>query len=324
MPGRKAWHFLYLYSMRDITYKQITLRSAMALAVVTCEEETIRLTEAGELPKGDPFGIAKAAAFLGAKETSALIPHCHSGVSIDGMHVWYEILKPGIELEGVHLKDKYGVVIYGTAKSIGKTGIEMELLTGISVAALTIYDLFKNIDKNIAIENLMLLDKKGGKSDKSKYYSRSHSCALIVSSDGIVSGKKEDKVTEIVSQRLIKYNANITSQEVIAQQEQALTNSIQSAVASDTHFVFVIGGTGQSDKDISAKVVDSLVEKKLDGVIDAMLHYSLDRSGIAMVSRLSAGIIGKTTVITIPGSASGAQESMDAILPYLFHLRKMM
>jgi len=310
--------------MRDITYKQITLRSAMALAVVTCEEETIRLTEAGELPKGDPFGIAKAAAFLGAKETSALIPHCHSGVSIDGMDVWYEILKPGVELEGVHLKDKFGVVIYGTAKSIGKTGIEMELLTGISVAALTIYDLFKNIDKNIAIENVKLLDKKGGKSDKDKYFSRSHTCAIIVSSDAINAGKKEDKVTQIVSDRLTKYNANIVSTILLNQEEGALLGLIEKSVSDDIHFVFVVGGTGQSDRDISAKVVDGIVEKRLEGVIDAMMHYSLDRSGLAMVSRLSAGVKGKTTIVTIPGSSKGAQESMDAILPYLFHLRKMM
>ena len=309
--------------MRDITRKQITLRTADAVAFVACSATTIALIKNNQLPKGDPFGIAKAAAFLGAKQTASLIPHCHP-VTIDGMSIQYHILEPNNPLDEYTFASEYGVVIFGEAKSIGKTGIEMEILTGVSIAALTIYDLLKPVDKNISIENTRLLDKKGGKTDKKKYFERSHQCSIIVCSDAVVEGKKTDVITALVNTTLLEFNANISKKMVVAQEALALKKAIEESVSRDDHFVFICGGTGQSNTDISAAVVDEITDKKLDGIIDAMRHYSLDRSGIAMVSRLAAGIKERTTIITIPGSSTGAQESLDAIMPYVFHLRKML
>ena len=164
--------------MRDITHKQITLRTARAIGVIFCSPATIDLINKNELPKGNLFDVARAAAFLGAKATPQLLPHCHP-VGIDGMDVQFEILNKEMhsELFSENILHRTGIVISGEAKSIGRTGIEMEILTGVSVAALEIYDMLKPVDTQLEIGSIKLLEKKGGKSDRKKYFATSPTCA---------------------------------------------------------------------------------------------------------------------------------------------------
>jgi cyclic pyranopterin phosphate synthase len=166
--------------MRDITAKQITLRSAKAIGIIFCSPETIHLIKNKELPKGNLFDVARAAGFIGAKLTPQLLPHCHP-VQIDGMDLSFEYLNKEMHTEFFpdSIFSKTGIVISGEAKSIGRTGIEMEILTAISVAALEIYDMLKPIDKALEIGYIRLLEKKGGKSDRDKYIEQSPICAIL-------------------------------------------------------------------------------------------------------------------------------------------------
>src|SRR5688572_26958923 len=113
--------------MRDITHKQITLRTARAIGIIFCSPATIQLIESNQLPKGNLFDVARAAAFLGAKATPQLLPHCHP-VTIDGMDVTFEYLNSEAHKEffGADVFQRKGIVIKGEARSIGRTGIEME------------------------------------------------------------------------------------------------------------------------------------------------------------------------------------------------------
>ena len=113
--------------MRDISHKQITLRSAKAIAIIFCSESSIELIQTNKLPKGNLFDVARAAGFLGAKLTPQLLPHCHP-VTIDGMDFTFNIIDKNIhsELLSEELLKRTGIVILGEAKSIGRTGIEME------------------------------------------------------------------------------------------------------------------------------------------------------------------------------------------------------
>jgi molybdenum cofactor biosynthesis protein MoaC len=180
--------------MRDITHKQITLRTATAIGVIFCSPATIELIQKNELPKGNLFDVARAAAFLGAKATPQLLPHCHP-VGIDGMNVEFEILNKEVHAELFHetVLQRTGIVIKGEARSIGRTGIEMEILTGVSVAALEIYDMLKPVDTQLEIGSIKLLEKKGGKSDRKKYFATPPACAVLVCSDSTAEGKREDK-----------------------------------------------------------------------------------------------------------------------------------
>jgi cyclic pyranopterin phosphate synthase len=136
--------------MVDVTDKSVTKRRATATATLTTRPDVIALLVAGELPKGEALAVARVAGIMGAKQTSALIPLCHplpiAGATID--------FAPGTD----------SVLITATVKTTGVTGVEMEALTGVSVAALTLYDMIKAVDKHAVISDIRVLAKSGGKS----------------------------------------------------------------------------------------------------------------------------------------------------------------
>ena len=135
--------------MVDIFTKEITARTACAQAFVYCKKETIERIANGNVPKGDVFACARIAGIMAAKRTADLIPMCHqiplSSVTVD-----------------IDSMDSY-IRIVTNVSCVYKTGAEMEALTAASVAALTIYDMCKAIDKNMVIDKVMLLSKTGGK-----------------------------------------------------------------------------------------------------------------------------------------------------------------
>lgn len=138
--------------MVDVSSKEITDRTAIATGSVIMEPATLALVMEGTAKKGDVLGVARLAGIMGAKKTSDLIPLCHplpvTKVSLD--------LVPDEELPGVR--------ITATVKTSGQTGVEMEALTAVSTAALTVYDMLKAAEKGMRIEGIKLLAKTGGKS----------------------------------------------------------------------------------------------------------------------------------------------------------------
>jgi cyclic pyranopterin monophosphate synthase len=311
--------------MRDITHKQITLRTATAIAVIFCSPATIELIQKNELPKGNLFDVARAAAFLGAKATPQLLPHCHP-VGIDGMNVEFEILNKEIHNEffAESILQRTGIVIKGEAKSIGRTGIEMEILTGVSVAALEIYDMLKPVDTQLEIGSIKLLEKKGGKSDRKKYFATPPSCAVLVCSDSTAEGKREDNSGKIIMEMLQAVNATVKYYEIVPDDKEKIQSQIKKWVAEDIAFVFTTGGTGLGPRDNTVAAVKEILERDAYGIMEAIRNYGQMRTPLAMMSRGVAGSIAQTLIVTLPGSSDGARESLEAILPAVFHARKMM
>ncbi len=139
--------------MVDVSDKKITFRTAKAYGFVKMKPDTLDLIEKNLLPKGNLFETARIAGILGAKKNSELIPMCHP---------------LNISYIGVDLKMDYklcGISIFSEIRLEGKTGAEMEALAAVSIAALTVYDMCKAVDKEMIIENIKLIEKTGGKSD---------------------------------------------------------------------------------------------------------------------------------------------------------------
>jgi len=137
--------------MVDVGDKAVTSRVAVARAQIRMKPETLSVILASELSKGDALATARIAAIQAAKKTSDLIPLCHP----------LPITKVSVELRADHALP--GIIIEVTCKVRGQTGIEMEALTAASVAALTVYDMAKSIDRGMVIEQVMLIEKSGGK-----------------------------------------------------------------------------------------------------------------------------------------------------------------
>jgi cyclic pyranopterin phosphate synthase len=138
--------------MVDITEKRDTQREAVARGMVRMQPATFDLLKKGSLPKGDVLAVAQLAGIMAAKQTPNLIPLCHP------------LLIGDIKVELGLDEPSYAVEITTTVKSIGKTGVEMEALTATAVAALTIYDMCKAVDRGMKIEDIRLVRKSGGKS----------------------------------------------------------------------------------------------------------------------------------------------------------------
>jgi len=136
--------------MVDVGNKPDTERMAVARGEVHLQASTLELIREGLLKKGDVLGVAQIAGILGAKKTAELIPLCHP------------IVMNHIAVKVELADDLPGVRITATARATGKTGVEMEALTAVSVAALTVYDMVKAVEKNARIENIHLVEKHGG------------------------------------------------------------------------------------------------------------------------------------------------------------------
>jgi len=136
--------------MVDVGAKPVTAREAVALGAITMSAEALRLIRRGEVAKGDPLQAARLAGIMAAKQTSSLIPLCHP---LRLTHVSVE-LTPA----------RRGYTIEARVRTSAQTGVEMEALTAVSVAALTIYDMVKAVDKAMVIGDIRLVKKTGGKS----------------------------------------------------------------------------------------------------------------------------------------------------------------
>lgn len=136
--------------MVDVGEKDVTRRAAKAAGRVLVNDETFNLIKSGGIKKGDVLGVAQVAGIMGAKRTPDLIPMCHpiQITSID-MNLWLDEEKKSVEIEA-------------SVRCDGKTGVEMEAITAVSIAALTVYDMCKSVQRDMVISDIMLLEKSGG------------------------------------------------------------------------------------------------------------------------------------------------------------------
>ena len=138
--------------MVDVSEKAVTQREATACGDIIMSEECFKKVKAGQMKKGDVLGVARIAGIMGAKKTSDLIPLCHN-LNLTGLEVWFEMKE---EVPAIRA--------FCRARTSGKTGVEMEALTGVQTALLTVYDMCKAVDKRMVMTNVHLLHKTGGKS----------------------------------------------------------------------------------------------------------------------------------------------------------------
>lgn len=140
--------------MVDVSEKSVTSRVAVAAGRVTMEPETLAMVRDGSARKGDVLGVARLAGIMAAKKTHDLIPLCHP----------LALSKVSVEL--VPVSEENAVDITATVKTTGQTGVEMEALTAVSVAALTVYDMVKAVDRGMVVSDIRLTHKDGGKSGR--------------------------------------------------------------------------------------------------------------------------------------------------------------
>ena len=297
--------------MIDITHKSTTLREATAQAIVKLgSKETVSAITNNLVPKGNVLEMAKTAGLFAVKKTAEMIPDCHP-MPIEFTGIDYQIN----ELE---------IKILVTVKTIYRTGVEVEAMHAASVVALTLYDMLKPIEKNIEIDQIKLVNKKGGKSDFKDAFKTPIKAAIIVCSDTISNGKKEDIAGKTIIGKLKETNVNVIDYIIIPDEIKKIQEQLIKHAELNTDLLIYTGGTGLSPKDLTPEALIPLLDQEIPGIAEASRKYGQDRTPYAMLSRSVAGIREKTLVLALPGSTRGAAESIDALFPSLLHIFRIM
>ncbi len=296
--------------MINVSAKPFTLRSAKARGQVLCAGATLNRIKSNDLPKGNLFDVARAAGLLAAKNAAHLIPHCHP-IPLEFLNIDFQI-------------NEQGIIILAEGKTISRTGLEMEVLTAVTVTALTLYDLLKPIDKNLEISGIRLLEKSGGKSTLNKNFPQDIAAAILVCSDSVSEGRASDSSGKKIKEILATFSVSVTDSQIIPDEPAQIRQKITDWVKQDIPYIFITGGTGLGPRDQTVETIQSLIEKEAPGIAEAMRAYGQERTPYAMFSRCVAGSIQNTLVISLPGSEAGAEDGLHAVLPALFHARAML
>ena len=295
--------------MVNITHKNNTLRKAIATAVVqVSSEQTIDAVLNNKVPKGNVFEMSKTAGLFAAKKTSDVIPDCHP-LPIEFTAITFDVR--GLEIH-----------IFTEIHTIYKTGVEVEAMHSASVVALTMYDMLKPIDKNIEVKSIKLVDKKGGKSDI-KDTAEGVKSAVIVCSDTISAGKKEDKAGKAIIAHLEKLNIENQEYKIIPDEILEIQSNVKRLISEGKNLVIITGGTGLSKRDVTPEAIKPLLDREIPGVAEQIRAYGQDRTPYTMLSRSVVGTIGEALVMALPGSTKGASESMKAVFPAILHIYKI-
>ena len=291
-----------------VTDKVSSTRVAKPKGQIAMLNKTISAIQDDTLPKGNVLTTAKISGVQAAKKTAALIPMCHQ------LNLTFVDIEFDIQTESI--------VIKSTVKTKEATGVEMEALTAVSVAALTIYDMCKAVDKTMTIGEITLVDKKGGASGHAVAYRPA--VGIITMSDGVAAGKREDKSGKILSDGFAQAGCAIEKQLVLPDGSEELRKTIKSWIDSGVELVITTGGTGLGPRDLTIPVLETMFDSRLPGIEQALHAYGRGKMATASLSRLAAGVVGSAIIISLPGSPGAVRDGLKVLIPTIFHAFHMM
>jgi cyclic pyranopterin phosphate synthase len=304
--------------MVDVGDKPITSRRAVAGAVVRFDPAVLgTLIDAGG-PKGDAFVTARLAGIGAAKRTADLIPLCHP-LPLDR-----------VDVELVPDRESGTVIIRAEARATARTGVEMEALTAATVAALTLYDMAKALQRDIVIERVELLEKSGGRSgDYARDASNprptapvpaTHEAVVVTCSNRSAAGERVDASGPAIVARLHDAGFDVAPEPIVVRDDEAEIAALLAGLCDAGHrLVLTTGGTGLTPTDVTPAATRRVIDREAPGLAELMRSVGIASTPMAALSRAVVGIRGTTLIANLPGSPKGATESLDALLPVLRH-----
>ena len=309
--------------MVDVGGKAVTARRAVAAARYVTRPDVIALLRDDALPKADVLTTARLAGIGAAKRTSDLIPLCHP-LPLDSV---------SIDLVLEH----DGVLITATATTTGRTGVEMEALTAVAVAGLTLHDMVKALDPAGVLTNVRLVEKTGGTRghwhrDGEKTAAeptgqtaaqpastvRTGTAAVLVASTRAAAGTRVDETGPLIAQWLAGHGLAVDETLVVADADIAA--GLERVLAAAPAIIIVTGGTGVGPGDRTPEAVRAVLDSELPGIAEAVRQRGLAATPTAVLSRALAGVAHGTVIVALPGSPGGVRDGLAVLDDTLDHL----
>lgn len=286
--------------MVDVGDKAVTRRTATARGRFETTQEVLALIRRDGLPKADVLATARIAGIQGAKRTSELIPLCHP-IALTSVTVDFALNDDWIE-------------IVATAKTTGQTGVEMEALTAVAIAGLTLHDMTKAVDPQSVLGEIQLIEKTGG---RTRPEVMPGTAAVVVLSTQAAAGTRKDTTGPVIAAWLTERGYAVTVT-VVADADAAA--ELARAVATGPEVIITTGGTGMSPSDRTPEATRALIDRELPGVAEAIRARGLPHTPKAALSRALAGTAGDTVVVNLPGSTGGVKDGLAVLDELLEHL----
>ena len=312
------------YHMADITRKVPTFRQAITMGRIYVRETGFTHIKNETLPKGDVLKLAEIAGVQGAKNCWQQIPMCHP-LLLDHVAIY-------LELED----ETHSVAAYAIVSTTAKTGVEMEALSAVNAALLTLYDLTKPVEPALCIGDVRLLIKKGGKKgvwvhpdgipDKLRDLLPTESirpfegikAAIVTMSDRASRGEYEDRSGKILGEKIEFYGGEIGDYKVLPDDEKVLKDHVLGLVGK-VDVIFTTGGTGLAPRDITPDVIGEIADYDVPGIGELLRSSAADHVPTTWISRSNAFVIKDTLVICLPGSTGGVKDGIEVLKELLSH-----
>jgi cyclic pyranopterin phosphate synthase len=317
--------------MVDVGDKEVTTRVAVAGGRLQVSPQVIALLRGDGVPKGDALGVARVAGILAAKRTPDLVPLCHP-LPISGVEVELELASDAIEIRA-------------RVKTNGRTGVEMEALTSVAVAGLTLHDMVKAVDPAAVLTDVRVLSKSGGRSgdwERGEAPAAHHHAEaaatpaahvagvspglpngalarVITVSDRAHRGTRGDASGPLLASLLADVGFLVDGVTVVPDEADLVAEALRDAVATGIDLVITTGGTGFSPRDVTPEATRRVITREAPGLVEVLRAADRERVPTSILSRAVAGIAGSSVIVNLPGSTGGVRDGVAVLAPVIGH-----